>query len=160
MPSITIAAAVAKDRVIMWHEVPNGKWNGDAAASMYEQAMKPALARIWPGLTRYIVVEDGDRKGNMSGKGTAAKSRAKITAMTLPPRTPSLMPLDYAIWHRIMQGLASSAPKGRESREAFCERLRRQATSLPRGYVRSVIAKMPENIRAIVSAKGYTPKND
>jgi len=36
IPSVTITAAVAKDRVILWHVVP-GPWNGAAAATMYEE---------------------------------------------------------------------------------------------------------------------------
>ena len=46
IPSVTIAAAVAKDRVIMWHVV-EGNWNGGAAATMYEKHLKPALKRTW-----------------------------------------------------------------------------------------------------------------
>ena len=93
LPSVTVSAAVAKDRVIIWHVV-EGQWNGAAAAEMYERHLKPALARTWGKRSRYTIVEDGDRKGNASGKGVAAKTRANIYPLTLPPRTPSLMPLD------------------------------------------------------------------
>ena len=44
MPSVTISAAVAKDKIIMWYVVP-GPWNGAAAATMYENQLKPALVR-------------------------------------------------------------------------------------------------------------------
>ena len=158
IPSVTICAAVAKDKVIMWHAVP--KWNGAIAAEMYTDHLQPALQRTWGKLARYTVVEDGDRKGNTSGKGIAAKVRAKIHAETLPPRTPSLMPLDYAIWHRIVQDLLKGAPKGKETRAAFLERLRKIALSLPKGYVKSVIGRMPDNVKALADARGYVPKND
>ena len=36
MPSAIVSAAVAKDKVIMWHVV-SGNWNGTAAAIMYEE---------------------------------------------------------------------------------------------------------------------------
>ena len=35
IPSVTISAAVAKDKVIMWHVV-DSSWNGAAAATMYK----------------------------------------------------------------------------------------------------------------------------
>ena len=40
IPSVTISAAVAKDKVIMWHVV-EGNWNGAAAAAMGRLAGKP-----------------------------------------------------------------------------------------------------------------------
>lgn len=159
IPAVTISAAVAKDKVIMWHAV-GGTWNGAAAATMYEDHLKPALVRTWGARARYTIVEDGDRKGNTSGKGIDAKARAWIHAITLPPRTPSLMPLDYAIWHRIMTDLMNGAPSGVETKVEFLGRLRAVATSLPRGYVKSVIGRMRGNVLALVDAKGFTPKND
>lgn len=143
----------------MWHVV-NGSWNGASAAEMYEKHLKPALARTWGKRSRYNVVEDGDRKGNTSGKGIAAKARAKIHATTLPPRTPSLMPLDYAIWKRIVDNMMKNAPKRAETKQEYLDRLRLVATSLPKGFIKSVIARMPKNIDALVDAEGFNPKND
>lgn len=114
-----------------------------------------------PGeLPRYTVVEDGDRKGNQSGKGIAAKKNAKIFSMLLPPRTPSLMPLDYSIWSAIAKKLLDGAPETTETKENFLKRLRKVAKSLPKGYVQSVILRMKANLMALVDARGYTPKND
>ena len=159
MPSVTITAAVAKDRVILWHVVP-GTWNGAAAACMYEDHLKPALVRVWGKRGRYTIVEDGDRKGNTSGKGIAAKARAKIHPITLPPRTPSLMPLDYAIWQAIGDSMIEGEPDDVETKSEFLERLKTAATTLPRGYVKKIIGRMRSNIQALNDAKGYTPKND
>ena len=159
IPSVTISAAVANNRIIMWHVVP-GKWNGEAAANMYENHLKPALVRAWGKRPRYTIIEDGDRKGNTSGKGIAAKARAKIYATTLPPRTPSLMPLDYAIWTEIIKRLVKSAPRGTESKVDFLARLLKIAMGLPKGYVKRVIKKMKVNAQALDAAKGFTPKND
>ena len=119
LPSVTISAAVARGRVIMWHVV-GGRWNGNAAAAMYRQHLRPGLRRTWGVRPKYTIIEDGDRKGNQSGKGRAAKRLAGISAMTLPPRTPSFMPLDYAIWRRIVKDLNASSPRGKETKEAFC----------------------------------------
>jgi hypothetical protein len=159
MPSATISAAVAKDRVLMWHVVP-GKWNGDAAAQMYEHHLKPALVRAWGKRGQYTIIEDGDRKGNTSGKGIAAKARAKIYAITLPPRTPSLMPLDYSIWQAIVEKLLHGAPDGVETKDAFLGRLQTTARTLPKGFIKKSIERMRSNIKALNEAKGFTPKND
>ena len=143
----------------MWHVV-EGSWNGAVAAKMYEKHLKPALSRTWGKRSRYNIVEDGDRKGNTSGKGIAAKARAKIHATTLPPRTPSLMPLDYAVWKRIIDDVMKNAPKKTETKEEFLDRLCLAAKSLPKGFIKSVIARMPANISALGDAQGLTPKND
>ena len=95
-----------------------------------------------------------------SKKGIAAKKVAKIYPIKLPPRTPSLMPLDYSIWARIAKQLMDEAPQGTETKKQFLARLRRIATSLPKSYIKSVIAKMRPNLKALVEARGYTPKND
>ena len=143
----------------MWHVTPKS-WCGAAAATMYKDALKPALVRKWGALKRFRIVEDGDRKGHYSNKGIQAKKEAHIYAIKLPPRTPSLMPLDYALWHRIATQLMDEAPEGTETKEAFLARLKTIATSLPKSYVKSVLAKMKANLKALKDSKGYTPKND
>ena len=143
----------------MWHVV-EGNWNGSAAAEMYENHLKLALVKTWGKQKRYNIVEDGDRKGNTSGLGFAAKARANIYVQRLPPRTPSLMPLDYAIWTEIVKKVNASAPKGNETKVAFLARLRKAAMGLRKGYVKSVIKRMRKNIKALLDANGYTPKND
>jgi hypothetical protein len=96
IPSVTISAAVAKDKVIMWH-VLDKPWNGSTAAEMYSGPLSAALSRTWGDRRQHTIIEDGDRKGNQSNKGIKAKKDAGIRALTLPPRTPAWMPLDYAI---------------------------------------------------------------
>ena len=159
LPSVNITAAVGKDKIFMWHV--NGKsWCGAAAAAMYKDAMKPALVRKYGALKRFKIVEDGDRKGHYSNKGIAAKKAAGIYAIKLPPRTPSLMPLDFALWSRISKQLMDEAPEGDETKEVFLKRLRKIAMSLPKSYVKKVIARMRPNLKALKDAHGYTPKND
>ena len=105
-------------------------------------------------------MEDGDRKGFQSNKGKEAKSEAGIVPMTLPARTPSLMPLDYKLWAEIDKRMLEDAPAGNESKEAFLQRLERCAKSLPRGMVEDAIGRFRDNLQAIIDAKGYHPKND
>ena len=160
IPSVTISAAVAKDRVIMW-DVVKKSWSGAAAAVMYAGPLASALKKTWGKKRQYTIVEDGDRKGNQSGKGVAAKERAKIRAVTLPPRTPAWMPLDYAIWYAIDQRMAESAPDATESKADYLTRLENTARSLPRSYIRKVLGRMKGNIQAVIDAgEGYHAKND
>ena len=159
VPSVTISAAVAKDRVIMWHVV-EGSWNGQAAADVYQGEMIKALRRTWGARRKFTIVEDGDKKGNQSGKGLRAKEAAGIEAMVLPPRTPNWMPLDYSIWDKIVQTLDETAPAGHESKKDFLARLKRTAKTLPKGYVKKTIGKMRQRILDVVEAKGWHPKSD
>ena len=159
IPSVTVSAAVAKGKVIMWHVVDKS-WNGTAAAEMYSGPLAKALERNWGKKKRYTIVEDGDRKGNQSGLGLRAKESVKIRAMTLPPRTPSWMPLDYAIWAAIERKMDETAPHGAESKEAFLARLKKSAMTLPRAFVRKVVARMKGNIQGVIDARGYHAKDD
>ena len=131
-----------------------------------DRAAVPVSSRValvslsWAGQEKFTVVEDGDKKGFQSGKGIKAKVTARIISMTLPPRTPSWMPLDYAIWHSVVKKMMENAPEGTESKEDFINRLQHTAKTLPRGYIAKVIGRMKGNIKAVIDAKGYTPKND
>ena len=78
----------------------------------------------------------------------------------MSPRTPSLMPLDYAIWKAVQDKVVDTAPRGTETKEAFLERLARCARALPRGYVGRQIDLLRSNMQAIVDAQGFTPAND
>ena len=76
--------------------------------------LPPLRCAVFPqGLQHHPAVNSSGlpSEGNLSGKGIAAKARAKIHAMTLPPRTPSLMPLDYAVWQRIDKDVMAGAPQ-------------------------------------------------
>ena len=159
LPSVTITAAVAQDKVILWHVVGKS-WNGSAAADMYRGPLSRALKRTWGRRRFYRIVEDGDRKGNQSGLGLAAKRKANIQAMTLPPRTPSWMPLDYAIWTAIEKAMDDTAPAGKESKEEYLSRLETCARTLPRGFVRKVIARMRSNIQGVIEVGGYHARDD
>ena len=92
--------------------------------------------------------------------GVRAKSNAHIHATKLPPRTPSLMPLDYPIWQRVVNKAMDGAPDHTERKDDLLARLRSAAKSLPRGYVRSVVAQMKGRTQALIASKGFTPKHD
>ena len=160
IPSIAISAAIAKDRVILWH-AHDTRWNGGTAAALYKGPLLQALRRTWGPQKKYLIVEDGDRKGYQSGKGKAAKAEAGIRALTLPPRSPSLMPLDYAVWTEVEKTMMKTEPKkGTETKAQFIERLKKAATSLKRGFVSGTIDQFQDRLKGIIEAKGYHPKMD
>ena len=50
--------------------------------------------------------------------------------------------------------------QGGETKEEFLGRLRTIATSLPKSYIKSVVAKMRPNLKALKDARRCTPKHD
>ena len=153
-PSVAVTAMVARDRVILWH-YHDKAWCGETAAETYEGPVVAALKRVWGERRMYQIVEDGDRKGNQSSLGIAAKRRAHIRALTLPPRTPELMPLDARLWKQIEDRMGAVAPAGTEARAAFLQRLRRTALALPRAVVRKAIWSTGTVLSDIIAAGGY-----
>ena len=92
--------------------------------------------------------------------GLKAKESAHIDAMTLPPRTPSWMPLDFSVWAKIEDAMDKTAPEGTEKKGDFIARLARCARSLPRSVVRDALDRMKGNIQGVIDARGYYAKND
>jgi hypothetical protein len=158
IPSVEITAAVAKNRIVMWHESKK-PWNGKAAAIMYRE-LGQKLRRAWGQRSSYRVVEDGDPKGFQSNKGIKSKKQANIVSWKLPPRTPEWMPLDFCLWHEIEERLYKQKVKGRESLASFKARLRRTALSLPKALVAKCLASMKKRIRMTVKEKGRHLKID
>jgi len=68
------------------------------------------------------------------------------------------MPLDYSIWHLIVETLVESMPECKETKADFIKRLQKTAKTLPRGRVATAIGRMKKQIKAVVKAKGYHPK--
>ena len=57
-------------------------------------------------------------------------------------------------WKAIDNNMEETCPKGRESKEAFLNRLKKCARTLPRSLVRKAIGKMRENIQGVIDARG------
>ena len=157
-PSATITAAVVADRVLMWHET-TGRWNGDAAVKMYVD-LGQKLRAHYGNLPFLRVVDDGDTNGFQSGKGIMAKKDLKIRSWKLPPHTPSWMPLDYSLWQEIRSRTLSKRVSSEETPDASKKRLNFTAKRLPTHLVKSVLAKMKDNIEAVHKAKGGHTKLD
>ena len=56
--------------------------------------------------------------------------------------------------------MLKEAPQGTETKDAYFERLKKCALTLPKGFVQKAIKRMKGHIQAIVDAGGYLPKDD
>ena len=83
-----------------------------------------------------------------------------IASLTLPPRSPSLMPLDYSLWKQVNEEMLACDPRGRETKAGFLARLKRCARSLPKATVRATVRRLRADLDALVAYKGFTPKSD
>ena len=158
MKSVEVTCAVAKNKVILWH-VTEGPWNGDAAAIMYK-GLGAALRKEWGNKRKFVVVEDGDRKGFQSGKGRQAKEDEKIDSWQLPPRTPELMPLDFYVWSAIGEKMAEMKPHSMESFAQYKARLRKTAFGLPADSIEKAVMDMKKRVDGLVTSKGSHLKWD
>ena len=155
--SATVAAAVVNGKIRMWHYV-SGKWNGDAAAAMYKGPLAAALRKSFPGVSKFVVLEDNDPAGYKCSKGLAAKKAAKISAMDLPRRSPDLNVLDYSLWREInvrMRKQEAAFPKNhKESPVQFKDPLKKVALGLPAPLVRRAVGDLRRRLREVKAAKG------
>ena len=156
--SVEITAAVTSTKVIMWH-VHDKRWCGNVAAEMYSQALLPALQQHWGKKKKFLLVEDGDRAGYQTKVAQAAKQKAGIVPMVLPPRTPQWNPLDFAVWEAIEEQ-ALQACKPRESKKVYLGRLQRAAKSLKKAFLTNCVGAVHRRIRDTVQAKGGHIKHD
>ena len=92
--------------------------------------------------------------GFQSNIGNGGKAEPKISSLTLPPRTPSLMPLDYAIWHVVEAKLVDCEPEGKEAQGEFIARVRKRAMSLSRACLAMVAKRMKQSLQALVKSNG------
>ena len=153
-----VMAGIGCGRCLMWHEVDNGRWNGPAAAHMYQGPLATAERKSWPGKRRWSVLEDNDPTGFKSRAGINAKASAKIAPFEIPPRSPDLNPCDFALWKEINRRMRRQELKwasGRkESREQYLGRLKRTATKLPRSFLQNSIGDMARRCRRLHAARG------
>ena len=150
--SVTLCAGISNSRIVLWEYIR--AWNGQVAADLYKGAIIKALAKHRGVKPSYLIAEDNDPTGYKSGKGMTEKRRLGIQTIEWPRFSPDLMPLDFSLWHNIERRTHMSAPKGKESVNAFKERLRRVAFATPAATVRAAVAAMRSRAAMIVEAKG------
>ena len=159
---VAATAAVIKGKIRMWEYVGKS-WNGEAAAAMYKGPLVKAMAKAYPEqaakpYAKWTVLEDNDPAGYKASKGVAAKAAAGIVTDDLPPRSPDLNVLDYALWHAInvkMREKEASFPKDKkESEDEFKARLRKTALGLPTTLVKKCVGDMRRRCQKIIECKG------
>ncbi len=156
--SLVVAAGVGKGRVLMWH-VLKKKWSGAEAADMYTGPMSKALKKAYPLRAVFKTLEDNDPTGYRSKKGLAAKKEASISEFRIPPRSPDLNVLDYAIWAEVLREMRkqeAAFPKSKkESRDEYVARLAAVAKKLPKAFIEASVGDMQRRCKRLYEKKGY-----
>ena len=155
---MTLCVGISNCRIVLWEY--NRAWNGQVAADLYKGAIMKVLAKHRGVKASYLVAEDNDPTGYKSGKAMAEKRRLGIQTIEWPRFSPDLMPLDFSLWQNIERRAHMSAPKGKESVNAFKERLRRATLATPAATVRAVVAAMRSRAAMVVAAKGKDIRTD
>ena len=158
---VQVTAAVINGRIRMWEYLPK-RWNGAAAAAMYQGPLLKALSKAFPAHAasgrKWTVLEDNDPAGYKSGKAVAAKSAVGIGTDDLPRRSPDLNVLDYSLWHAINVKMRRQErgfrPATKETRSDYLARLRRAALGLPQGTVQKAVADMHRRVREVIAENG------
>ena len=155
--SVKVAGGVSPKKTLVWEQL-KGKWTGAAAAKLYRGPVQKALRREYPGKRKFSVLEDNDPTGWKSKKGIAAKKAAKIAVFRIPPRSPDLNVLDYAVWTEINKRMRRQERKFSkqkvETKQAYLKRLDGTARRLGEGFLRRSIADMKRRCQRLHDAKG------
>ncbi len=88
----------------------------------------------------------------------SAKEAVGISALSLPPRSPDLNPLDFSIRAEVNKRMRAQEAKWpsakKETRDQYLARLRRTALGLPRSYIDKVFGNIAHRLRLVKDAKG------
>ena len=150
--SVKLLAGIIKDKIRVWHYLPN-KWNASVAAECYRGPIAKALRKAHGAKCSYKILEDNDPQGCKTKLGAEAKKEVGIKPIEFPKYSPDLNPMDYFVWDEVQRRMDKSAPK-RESMEAFKARLRKTAMSIPADVIRKGVKCLRERARQVVDAKG------
>ena len=151
--SLKVCAGIVNSRVAVWHYI-DGPLNGETAASTYRDVLFPALKRRRGAKRSYKVLEDNDPTGYKSGKAIEAKKELGIQPIQFPRYSPDLNPLDFFLWSDIQVRLDATAPRGKESRDKYKERLRRAALATSPALIKKALEGIKERVAAVHAAGG------
>ena len=147
---------VGGGKVLVWETI-EGRWGGVSAASVYKEAVFPALKKRYRCAKSFTILEDNDPTGNLSKLGIAAKKECKMKVFHIPKRSPDLNVLDFAIWaevERLMRLQERKMKDKRESRAQFENRLDRTAFALPTTFVKRSIGALKRRCGLLYDAEG------
>jgi hypothetical protein len=148
-----LLAGIVKDKIRVWHYLPNNKWNSSVAAACYRGPIAKALRTAHGAKSSYKILEDNDPQGYKTKLGADAKKEVGIKAIEFPKYSPDLNPMDYFVWDEVQRRMDKNPPK-LESMEAFKVRLRKTAMSIPADVIRKGVQCLRKRARQVVAAKG------
>jgi len=158
--TLSVCAGIHKDRVVLWKYL-DPKWNGAAAAKLYENDIQKVLRRLGPFGRKPVIVEDNDPVGYKSSKARIVKKKLGFNIVSLPRYSPDLNPLDFFLWNDIGRRMRKCDPKTKkESVKTYKVRLRKVAMSTSKVLIRKALATMHKRIAAIYKAKGQNIEMD
>ena len=149
---LNVCAGLSGGRVVLWEYYK--KWNAQVAVDMYKGPLMQALIEHRGVKTSYLLAEDNDPTGYKSGLAMAEKRRLGLRTIQWPRYSPDLMPLDFCLWSEISKRAAAEAPRGKETVEAFSQRLKQVALRTPRATVLAAVGAMKKRARQIWEAGG------
>ncbi len=136
------------------------KMSGENYAEMIKRHFVPALRAAHPdgpGTPEgWCILHDGDTS-HRSGPARGALLRKRIRVFPWLSKFQSCNPIENA-WTEILRKLNKSAPRGREMRAAFTERLVRAIRGVRPAYLNELADSMPRRMRAKVANKGGAVK--
>lgn len=155
---VLLHLGVGAGKSITVHEVKDGRWSGQAAASFYA-TLRSDLEKVYPGKRKFTVLEDNDPTGYKSKKGKDAKAAAAISILEIPKRSPDLSLCDYAIWKEINKRLRKQEAKWpkdkKETLAQYVKRLKGTARRLPSDFLKRSIGDMVRRCSRLHEAKGH-----
>ena len=104
--------------------------------------------RIWK------IAEDNDPAGFKSTAGKRAKKNMGAVAVSLPPYSPDLMPLEFSLWKAVEKAATAKIGNKRMTQKKYKDIVHKCALSLPKKTVRKAVSSMYERIAAIYKNKG------
>ena len=127
-------------------------------AAEYVNVVETELATLPQGINGVIVFRDNDPKGFASNIGKNAEIDNDVPVVSLPRRSPNVMPLDYTFHRSIGQHLKNETldwPVHKsETPEEFTERLLRAYGSLSEEMVLKGCAGMTKRLKSMHEVNG------
>lgn len=155
--SSLIGGGIGGGKVFLWDCI-EGKWNGKAAAKLYQGPLLTGLKAARPKAKKHRILEDNDPSGYKSTAGINAKAAVKIEVLEIPKRSPDLNPMDYGLWKEVDTRMRRQEKKfkknKKETRKEHLIRLKRTAQRLSTSTVTRLIGDMHRRCQRLFKAKG------
>ena len=155
----SVCAGVCAGKIRVWHYLPK-TWNADAAATIYQKVLHPAMQKHRGVKRSYTILEDNDPTGYKSNAAKRMKESLRIRAHPFPRYSPDLSPLDFSLWQEVSNRMTRNQPKKVEGVEEYKRRLKRTALGLPSEVVMKAVRSMPRKIKEVSAARGACIRSD